>query len=62
MKVKKTVNLDRDNINITCLFERVLVESCDKTSNKYRNQMGTFETMLQEVADKAFALGQEEPK
>ena len=59
MKVKKTVDLDRDGINITCMYEDKLLETCDRTSVKYSNCMESFNNMLQEVADKAFKLGQD---
>lgn len=62
MKVRKTVDMDRDSINITKMFERKLLETCIVGSIVYDNNMREFEKMLQEVADKAFKLGQENAK
>lgn len=61
MKVKKIVDLDRDGINITEMFRRKLAETCPEHSQAYENNMNAFQEMLQEVADKAFRLGQKNP-
>lgn len=60
MKIKKSIDLGDDAINITTMFEIQLLENCNKTSNKYKNNMESFQEFLQEVADKAFKLGQED--
>jgi hypothetical protein len=58
MKVVKSVDLDRDGEQITTLFESK-VRALYGPSDDYNNNMQVFLVMLQEVADKAFELGQE---
>lgn len=60
MKIKKSVDLDRDGINITEMFRRKLLETCGDDSVVYNNNMESFAKMLQEVADTAFKLGLED--
>lgn len=61
MKVNKTVDLEMDGVDITEMFKRKLLETCSDTSVAYKNNMESFGAMLQEVADKAFHLGQKNP-
>lgn len=61
MKVNKSVDLETEGVDITKMFERKLLETCAETSVTYSNNMKAFAEMLQEVADKAFKLGQQNP-
>ena len=60
MQVKKTVDLRDSSGDIRGMYERELVENCSTTSSKYTNNLRAFDEMLQEIADTAFKMGQEE--
>lgn len=58
MKVRKTVGLEREGINTTELFKRQLIANHGESTTAYSNDLRMFNGMLQELADKAFQLGQ----
>lgn len=63
MKVEKIIVLENDvSSDLRGMYERELKENCTKDSNKYRNCMGSFDKMMNEVASAAFKLGMENPK
>jgi hypothetical protein len=63
MKVKKSIDMSGGScMDLIGMFQRKLIETCGENTNFYKNNMESFEKMLQEIVDKAFQLGQESGK